>query len=1070
MRVLGPVTMVVDRTVMPASGPRSVALLALLLLHRNDVVGTDRIADVLWRDQPPGNVANAIQARVSQLRRAFAEMGTAPIETIGDGYRLVVPPGSVDADRFEQLVMDGRRQLEAGEADAAASSFGAALGLWDGAPYPELPDDPTARAEATRLEGLRRSAVLDRSRAQLALGRHVEAVPELQARIEIEPLDEDLHGLLVTALYRAGRQTDALDVVTSLRDRLRDELGIDPGPAIQQLHRAVLEQDERLGAVAPSADAPRPGLAPLPVPLTSFVGRDAEVAEVTELLDVHRMVSLTGPGGSGKTRLAIEVARRTAPPRETVMVELATLGQAVSVLATVAATLGLSSAPVPGRDPRTLAERVAEAVRGRDLLVVLDNCEHLVDAAADAAALLLASGPGTRVLATSREGLRVPGETICPVPPLGLPADGLDDLEALAHSPAVALFLDRARAVAPGFALDTGTARPVVELCRRLDGLPLAIELAAARVAAIPVSTLAQRLGDRFSLLTGGARTATRRQQTLEAVVEWSHALLDAPQRALFRRLGVLATPATLATIEAVCADDDLPVDIVLPVLGQLVDKSLVTLDHTTTPPRYRMLETLREFALRRLVAEGDAGAARTRHLAWFLEVARQAWVGLRTAEQLYWLDRLSHEHEDLRAATTWAIETDPGDALRLTTSLAWFWWLRDHHTEGVELLTASLDAAEGLSVDGDRAVAAAWVAFLHVFRREEPPVVEAALAQVRREEDQAELDDLQAAIVRVLSGFAGLAIGGDPDTAIAEMDTGEAHARRAGDQWAVAAAAYCRAEALLAAGRPDEARAEARRATAVAEAAGDRWAVFQSRQWLGGAATNAGAYDEALEHLAAAAELADQLGLGGLAASVRVQRALTTMLAGELDVALGELEAALAEAIEQHRGLVAAFAHHGLGMVHRRAGHVDDSVRHHQAAVAGFGASGDTVGRGEALAELAIALAARGDAGEARETALDAFDAIRGTGRLPSLALAAEAAAAAAAAVGDGDLAGRLLGWATAARRRQGMPLAAGERHDVDRIDADARRLAGDTAVDDGLAGGASADLDQLVGQLHTR
>lgn len=558
-------------------GPRPRALLTLLLLDAGQGVSAERLTDGLYGAQPPAGAANALQSQVSRLRRRLAPH--AAIEATPTGYRLAVPPDAVDLHRFEELTGRGRAALAAGDHSGAAALLREALALWRG---PALPDLPDAHAERTRLDELRLAAVQDRVDADLALGGGPGLVPELRGLLVARPLDERLYGQLMRALHTAGRPAEALTVYDDARRVLADELGADPSPGLAALHLELLRGDG-------------PGRTSVPLQLTRFVGREAELARIRGALSATRLVTLTGPGGAGKTRLAIEAARARTDPAsphartgraEVCFVELAPLADGARLPYAVLSALGVREGfRTPAGDG---TDRLLAALEERELLLVLDNCEHLVEDAARLSALLLASCPGVRILATSRESLQITGETLVPVPPL-------------APDPAVRLFVDRARLVRPEF---EGHAR-VAAVCAALDGLPLAIELAAARLRTLTPDELADRLDDRFRLLSRGDRSKAPRHRTLRAVVEWSWDLLDEEERELARRLTVFPGGATLDAVEAVC---ELPYPEGL--LASLVEKSLVE----ASGGRYRMLETIRAFLVglaRTAVAEGDVPQAR---------------------------------------------------------------------------------------------------------------------------------------------------------------------------------------------------------------------------------------------------------------------------------------------------------------------------------------------------------------------------------------------------------------------------------------------------------------------------
>ena len=550
----------------PVRGAKQRTVLALLALHRGKPVSADLLIDALWGDGQVANPANALQAQIGQLRRT---LGATAIVTSDAGYALDIGPDDVDAARFEQLVAKGRRLLEEGEMALASTALGEALQLRRGEPLTEFAYAGFADAERAHLADLTLVAIETRAEADLALGRHGELVGELEALCREHPLRERLWELLMLALYRACRQAEALRAYTDVRGRLVGELGIDPGPALRELEARILAQDPSLGAAGPAGPTAVPArmaTGNLREPLSSFVGRSAELGELSEAVRSSRLVTLIGPGGVGKTRLAVEAAAALREEHRdgAWLVEFASVTEPDGVAPAVAGALGAAVAGLVGPpSPDSTVELIVRFLAGRSLVVVFDNCEHVIGQAAALAETLAGTVPGLRLIATSREPLGVPGEVLVPVGPLALSA-------------AVELFVDRARAVRPGFTAD-GHTRPVIDdICRRLDGLPLAVELAAARLRSLTLATLAERLDDRFRLLTVGARTALPRQQTLRAVVDWSYDLLFEDERRLFARLSVFTGGCDLDAAEAVCADDQVPAGEILDVLSRLVDKSLV--------------------------------------------------------------------------------------------------------------------------------------------------------------------------------------------------------------------------------------------------------------------------------------------------------------------------------------------------------------------------------------------------------------------------------------------------------------------------------------------------------------
>ncbi len=504
--------------------------------------------------------------------------------------------------------------------------------LWRGDPLAEFAYDDFAASAITRLSESRLALLEERLDLELQLGRHQRAVVQLEQLVADHPLREGLRGLLMLALYRAGRQADALRVFQEGRRLLVEELGLEPGPALRRLESAILAQDPSLTLPAASApasvDAGGAGSHPMiPEALTPLVGRDAELRELRELFAEQRFVTLVGPGGVGKTRLALEVGRAAADGLSFggCLVELAPVGDPAGVPAAIAAALGLP-------DPN----RIAEMIGDHDLVLVLDNCEHVIGAAAEVAEGLLRRCPGLRLLATSREGLRVGGEAIWPVPPL-------------APDDAVRLFVARARASAAPIGLDD-EHDVIADICARLDGLPLAIELAAARTRAFPLTQIAARLNDRFRLLTGGSRTALPRQQTLRAVVDWSYELLFDDEQRVFERLAVLPGGCDLATAEAVCADDDIAVADVADHLRALVDKSLVIAVPVAGGVRFTLLQTLAQYGRERLTERGDAVRIRDTMARHYAQLCAQSAAAYTGDGQRAWLTAIDAEHDNLQS------------------------------------------------------------------------------------------------------------------------------------------------------------------------------------------------------------------------------------------------------------------------------------------------------------------------------------------------------------------------------------------------------------------------------------
>ena len=719
VRVLGVLDVLVDGVPVDVRAAKVGAVLAMLALHPGQVVSADRLSEGLWGEAPPPRAANTLQGYISQLRRT---LGRESIVTRPPGYLLALPAQAVDARRFEGLVAEGRTALTADRPLDAADLLERALALWRGPALDDFAYDPFAQPEAARLEELRLVATEELFEARLALGMHQSLVGDLRAHVDRHPLRERLWSQLMRALYRCGRQAEALRAFSELRRRLGEELGIEPSPALQRLEDEMLLQNPDLEWLGqPVGAAPPVGPATtrhnLPAPRSSFVGRDEELRELEKLIATGAVVTVAGPGGSGKSRLALEVARRLVAdyPGGVWLVELASVAEPELVPQAVAAAVGVREEP-----GRALTESMAAAL-DHGALLVLDNCEHLVDASAALADALVRAAPALTVLATSREPLRVDGEVLWRIPTLAAPETDSTPGEELLTYDAVRLFVDRA--VSQGnYEWGPDNAPTVARICRRLDGLPLAIELAAARTGALTPGVIADRLDNRFAVLTGGFRTALARHQTLRATVDWSYELLRPAERVLFRRLSIFAGGCSVSAAEAVCAGDGLGAAEVLNLLTALVDRSLVIVTEQGGESRFGMHETLRAYAAERLAAAGEERALQARHVLWTLRLAESERAAL--APQLVTkraaLDRVERDHDNIRQALRWCLGTDPDAALRLVASIGPFWSMRGHLGEGrrwsEEVLAATpegdvrmrakvLDQAGGLAIkQGDAA------------------------------------------------------------------------------------------------------------------------------------------------------------------------------------------------------------------------------------------------------------------------------------------------------------------------------------------------------------------------------
>ncbi|MFB6948807.1 BTAD domain-containing putative transcriptional regulator [Streptomyces niveus] len=933
--LLGPVrARTDDATPIDVGGVRLRMLLARLALDAGRPVSVHALVDGLWGEEPPAEAANAVQALVSRLRKALRSAdGGGLIDSVAGGYRLSVRADDVDAYRFEVLAARGRRDLAAGRLEEAATVLGAALGLWpgrgDGAALADVRDAPFAPAAAARLEEIRDTAAEDRFDAELRLGRYAEVLADLETAGAERPLSERLTGLRMRALAAAGRQSEALAVYEETRGRLAEELGVDPSAELREIHLALL-RGELAGAGSPS-EAEEPARHPepsrLPVRLTSFVGRDGELERLSELLEVSRLVTLVGPGGAGKTRLSLEaVSRHRAYERGRVwFVSLAGVSTPDQLADAVHGALGAREPGDAARVPRAASpvDRVTEALDVGEAVLVLDNCEHLVEAAAELTYELLDRLPHLRILATSREALAITGEALCHLGPLDVPT-GTPELADAAGSAAVRLFVDRAAGVRPGFVLDASTLGAVVEICRRLDGLPLALELAAAKLRSMSADQIARRLDDRFRLLTSGSRTALPRQRTLLAVVEWSWDLLDEPERDLARLMSMFPGGATVAALEEVCevlpADDD-----VLYVLGSLVEKSLVATEYEGGEPRYRMLETVRAYAASKLAEAGEetAGRARERFAAYCLRLAEEHEPLLRTAEQLRAMAVFDTEHDNLVAALRQVVDAgEAAPAARFVRAMFWYWGIRGMATQFETYLADVLRFADA-EPDVPDSVPAVLPADQHAAFRvvrlmagstpAEPALVRSLIEECAAV-GAGEFHPSLALWLPMLAFSAG-------DTALGERELRRSLDRP--DAWERAAAHAARDFALAARGEQRAGGDSRREALRGFEEVGDRWGMGMALLSVGRDHSLRGEHTEAVAAFERAVAISSELGAEDDMFVSRGRLAAERMRGGDLAGALRDIRAAQRQARERGYRRMEAEIEFSLAELHLRSGDV---------------------------------------------------------------------------------------------------------------------------------------------------
>ncbi|MCX4800656.1 winged helix-turn-helix domain-containing protein [Streptomyces sp. NBC_01214] len=909
---------------LPVGGARLRALLAALALRAGRPASVAELVDDVWGDDPPQDAPAALQALVARLRRALGSRDAVHSAPTG-GYLLAAARDDIDLHRFDRLAVQGGQELATDPA-AASRTLRTALALWRGPAFADLPE-PARAAHAAVAEARRSGAVRHRIEADLRSGAAAPAalLPEIETLVDESPYDESLRAQQLRALRAAGRPAEALAAYERTRRVLADGLGTDPGPELAALHAELLKpqpfqpqslppQPFQPQSLPPQAPQPRPeasGVIDAPAAprgnlrprLTSFVGREPELAALRGDLARLRLVTLTGPGGSGKTRLAEHAA--AAHPEAGWIVELARLDQPAAVPGAVLSALGLRESSLVTRETPTPAAtdptaRLVEHCAHRSLLLVLDNCEHVIGAAAELAERLLTHCPGVRILATSREPLGVPGETVRPVEPL--PPD-----------PAHQLFADRGAAARPGFS-PTDDPAAVAEICARLDGLPLAIELAAARLRLLTPRQIADRLDDRFRLLTSGARTVLPRQQTLRAVVDWSWELLDEAERTVLRRLSVFAGGCDLAAAEAVCADPSDPARDAsydpADVLGSLVDKSLVLAepdqghgDHGGPGMRYRMLETIHEYAAERAAAHpADARATARRHAAHYLAFAEEAEPLIRSAAQLPWIRRVETELDNLRAALHSTVvenaDTEAGE--RLVFALGWFWWLRNYRAEGAEWTTRTLALTPEVPPEGTPAY---W-RFMRLLVLDMFLLAESNSAEKFRTSDYRDL------ATRIKETFRH----GSPETTRfpgmlwpattfltgtsldfhADLDRSVANCRVHAGEWELGIVLMLRAHvAIDVTGGLADVDADLAELHELAHRVGDRWTRAQVASAAGEVALSRGRYADARIEYEECLRLAREVGASVEAPFAMARIAETAYCAGDLDDAERLLAAA---------------------------------------------------------------------------------------------------------------------------------------------------------------------------------
>ncbi|WP_433529396.1 BTAD domain-containing putative transcriptional regulator [Micromonospora sp. CA-263727] len=1046
--ILGPLEVRDGDQVVEVAGARLRALLIRLALDPGRSVGVPALAEALWGDTPPADTANAVQSLVSRLRRAVPGLGVLSGPA---GYRLDLGPGDVDANRFERLTRDGGEALRTGDAARALATLRDALELWRGAALVDVAEAPYAIAAAGRLEELRLTAQEDRIEAELQFGQAASPVAELDELAAAHPLRERLAALHMRALAAAGRPAEALTIFERLRQRLSDELGADPSPELRAAHLALLRGEV---ASPPAKVAAQRGN--LRAGLSTFVGRDEDLRQLTKHLAENRLVTLIGAGGTGKTRLAIVAAGVLADSLAggAWLVELAPITEPADVPRAVLDTVGRRDLALESArpTPRDTLGRLVEALASEETLIVLDNCEHVVGAAARLADDLLGRCPGLRILATSQEPLGIVGEVLDPVPPLRLPPVDVTSIDALAY-PSVQLLRDRGAAVRPGFAVTDDNVAEVGEICRRLDGLPLAIELAAARLRTLSPGQVAAALDDRFRLLTGGSRTALPRHRTLRAVVDWSWALLTDAERRLAERLAVFPSSITAESAVAVGGGD------AAPVLDVLVDKSLL---QVVGDGRFRMLETIREYGLERLAETGGLAQARAAHAVYFRHLMQTADPHLRTAGQLPWLRRLEAERDNIVGALQFACEAGDADtALRIGAALTLPLVIWGDDAIGGDVLARAL-ALPGPAPSGERAVVLALRLIMDSFggAREPDAAQVAELAEAFRAA-QGSGNPYLALLEPLLSMLVD-----DTAAGIAAVD----RARPDADPWTSGTLLALRGRIKENDGDADGMLRDLTQATAQLRAVGERWSLSMALSQYADALTKRGDWAAATSALEESARLSRELDPATEPGFQMVWLAALRARSGDVAGAKRDLRRFIADQAAGRDGRNTAFGLVMLGDIARVEGSLDEAQECLTEAMRRLAAMPLAVPqfRGLVLTAMAHLALARADIAGARRCVGEAASCGIASRDMPVVAIVTVGWVALAAAEGRFALAAELLGTSDSLR---GWP---------DRSNVDAQRLAeelraelGDEAYDSSYARGnglSRADALAFVGTDPTR
>lgn len=1002
LAVLGPLEVRRDGVVLTLPSGKTTEVLVRLALDAGQMVRTDRLIEDLWGDTGTGR--NTLQSKVSQIRRALVEPDL--VKSRDGGYVLDLDADSIDAAQALALAASASAARRTGDAAGALDLSTTGLSLFRGEVLVDAGDGDWLQPHRARLEEVRLGLLEDQLAARVDLDLGGEVIGELQGLASQYPLREGLWSLLITALYRMGRQADALAAYARVRDLLVEELGVDPGPSLRELEHQILQQSHALDPAGGHPETVAGPVGNLPALSSSLVGRLIEVSAVDDLLRERRLVTVVGPAGVGKTRLAIEVARGLAPPGGVWLVRLDGIDATASIPRAVAETLQL----VGGE------QMLVERFTGAETILVLDNCEHVVEGVAALIGELLDATTQLRVLATSQVRLDLDGETVYPLQPLPI-ADS------------VALFADRATEIRRQFVLDDETATSVEELCMSLDGLPLAIELAAARVRSLSVQDIARRLNDRFALLRDPTSRRPERRRALAAAIGWSYELLFPDEQRGLWALSCFAGGAPLDAAEHVLAVLGVPEASVIDVVGRLADRSLVSVDVTPEGTvRYRLLDSIRDFARGRLRESGLADAACGAHAAWLAEVADRCEATVRGEAQPECLAVIRAERANIDTALTWSAEHDPRVGVRIATGFAWAWVVHGDGAAGAERVRAAFSAAGSLTTTRERATGLLLAGWLEASAGNLDQA-DTDLAEARGLATQTADQRLQADAQRHLA-FLRLQQG-RPQDALELATASLTVYQPLGDGWETATALVIASYASVMLGDTTGAIQDANEARQLLTPIGDSWALVHADGTLGAIAHAEGRFDEAAAFLARAAAASERLGFLGQAALHLTTLGRVEQRAGHTEQAIGTLQKALAAAGQSGDHRIAATARVNLARLLRAGGQPDAALILLEQADRWYRASGGGDGALRTRCLLASVSAAAGSP-RADDQLTSALAEARSTGDLEVEVLAADALARLAAERGDLIAAKQLL--------RSADDLSADIPHvldDLDRIDA---------------------------------